>query len=469
MKTTLGLHALAALLFLPAVLLWRTPAGGVPPLPGGFVEKSTSTAARPRPSRAQIESFVPSGRGKFKFPPPYNTEGIRITVPSDCGGANCLFPVGYSYWSNINNHVGSDRMLIFLGLDRKRGGTGPTLFSVHKPTDEVTNLGPLFPPSSPFASESGEGWYFSATQPTKLYVSNEGPQLQRYDVLAKNFSAVFDVTTRLGKDKTVTQTHSSADDRVHSGTLQCAKAGCSDGVNTAKKKDEAMGCLVYDESTRRFSYYPRKLEYDECQIDKSGRYLLIKDNVSSSSEGDNRIIDLSTNNETVVTTKAGALGHSDNGFGYSVGALMQTTDPGMVTAWKHGQTPLKGTRVYRTMTWAANGGIGHVAHSNAKAGVAPDKQYACGSNASRAAESRLNEIVCFRLDGSMDVLVVAPVMTDLNAPGGDGGGCGDYCKAPKGNIDVTGRYFIWTSNMSGNRLEAFIVKIPAQLLGANFP
>jgi hypothetical protein len=29
---------------------------------------------------------------------------------------------------------------------------------------------------------------------------------------------------------------------------------------------------------------------------------------------------------------------------------------------------------------------------------------------------------------------------------------------------VTGRYFIWTTNLGGNRLDAFIVKVPGQLL-----
>src|SRR5437773_8291174 len=65
------------------------------------------------------------------------------------------------------------------------------------------------------------------------------------------------------------------------------------------------------------------------------------------------------------------------------------------------------------------------------------------------------------MDGSFKVLVVAPVMTDLNAPGG---GSDDYVKQPKGNLDLTGQYFIWTSNTGGNRLDAFVVKIPSQVL-----
>jgi hypothetical protein len=107
----------------------------------------------------------------------------------------------------------------------------------------------------------------------------------------------------------------------------------------------------------------------------------------------------------------------------------------------------------------------HIAHGNASA-EAPESQYACGSNASRTPDMA-DEIVCFSLDpnrntdGSLDVLVVGQVMSDLNATGG---GTDDYAKRPKGNLDVTGRYFIWTTNLGGGRLDAFLVKIPAERL-----
>jgi hypothetical protein len=51
-------------------------------------------------------------------------------------------------------------------------------------------------------------------------------------------------------------------------------------------------------------------------------------------------------------------------------------------------------------------------------------------------------------------------MTNLDAPGGGT----DYAKTPKGNLDISGKYFIWTSNLGGNRLDAFLVKVPSQLL-----
>lgn len=77
-----------------------------------------------------------------------------------------------------------------------------------------------------------------------------------------------------------------------------------------------------------------------------------------------------------------------------------------------------------------------------------------------------DEIICFSLDasrnadGSLDVLVVAQVMTNPDAAGGQDRGGDDYEKLPRGNFDVTGRYFIWTTNMGGDRLDAFIVKCP---------
>jgi hypothetical protein len=64
----------------------------------------------------------------------------------------------------------------------------------------------------------------------------------------------------------------------------------------------------------------------------------------------------------------------------------------------------------------------------------------------------------------MNALIVAPNLTDLNA---SGGGSDDYTKRPKGNLDPTGEYFIWTSNAGTNRNDAFIVRIPQQKLGVS--
>jgi hypothetical protein len=63
-------------------------------------------------------------------------------------------------------------------------------------------------------------------------------------------------------------------------------------------------------------------------------------------------------------------------------------------------------------------------------------------------------------------LIVAPVMTLMSASG-RGPGCNldpPYCKLPKGALDVTGRYFMWSSNMGTSRLDMFLVEVPAHLI-----
>ncbi|HKC54761.1 MAG TPA: hypothetical protein VKC35_01510, partial [Vicinamibacterales bacterium] len=162
-----------------------------PPPGGGFTEKAGSPQLRARFSAAAISAFLPANgaKGKFAFPAPYNTDAVRLTNQTDCaGGADCLWYVGYSYWRNTNNHVGSRYMYVFLGTDTNRGGAGPTLLRYDKNTDAVRNLGPLFVENSPYHWSTGEGWYFSGTQPTKLYTFLVGgTTLRRYDVLTRRF------------------------------------------------------------------------------------------------------------------------------------------------------------------------------------------------------------------------------------------------------------------------------------------
>jgi hypothetical protein len=418
--------------------------------PGGFLETAPTSAVRPLLTAAQIQSLLPA-RGRFTFPAPYLTTGIRISNATDCGGSDCVNYVGYSYWRNMNNHVGSNTMLVFLGLDRSRGGPGPSLFTYDKTTDQVQNAGPLFAPADPLSWESGEGWYWSATQPNTLYVhQTTGSQLLRYDAATGQVHTVFDVAPQFGSDRYIWQPHSSNDDRVHSATLK--QQGTWDD----------LGCVVYREDTGAFTFYPKGHTYDECQIDKSGRYLLIKQNVTGANGEDNVIVDLQTGTQRVLTDQQGAGGHSDTGHGHVVAADNWYSQPNTTRLWNLATNPItqSGSVVYYGTDWNVEAPA-HVSWTNARAGVPVASQYACGSSASAVNSPLANEIFCFMLDGSMHLLVVAPVMTGLGAAGG---GSDAYAKMPKGNLDVTGQYFIWTSNMRGARLDAFIVKVPSDLL-----
>ena len=274
----------------------------------------------------------------------------------------------------------------------------------------------------------------------------------RYDVTSKVFETVFDVTSLLGGGKYLWQMHSSSDDRVHSATVK----------DSSTYRD--LGCLVYREDTRQHFFFTPRGDYDECQIDKSGRWLVIKENVDNAYNEDNRIIDIETGAEQVLWDQNGAAGHSDMGYGYIVGEDDKwAANPYGVRVWQFSSnmTSASGQLVYAMPSWSGPG-LGHVAHSNSQPGLPIGAQMACSSNAGDFSLSRTNEIVCFRLDGSLQALVVAPNMTDLNA---SGGGSDAYSKRPKGNIDPTGEYFVWSSNVGGNRADVFIVRIPVQMLG----
>lgn len=413
--------------------------------PGGFLESVSSTVVRAMPTQTQIRNMLPD-RGVFRFPAPYNTQGVRITNAADCGGADCVNDVGYSYWRNTNNHVGQDSMLIFVGLSRSKGGTGPTLFQYNKTTDRITKLGPLFNDSVSYAWHSGEGMYFSATMPNALYVS-DSTRIQRYDVKTKTFDTVYDISRSLGGNYHLWQVHSSDDDKVHSATVRDARSGA------------ALGCVAYREDIDRSYYYPRKGAYDECQIDRSGKWLVIKENVDGRNGEDNRIITLATGVERVLLDEKGAGGHSDVGHGYMVATDNWAARANTVKVWRFDTPTLEGKEVFHNSDWGVQA-PDHISHTNSLRGVSPSQQFACGSSANRKSVAFANEIFCFTLDGSLKSVVVAPVMTNLSIPLGRN----DYTNSPKGNMDVTGKYFIWTSNLGGSRMDAIVVKVPDHLL-----
>lgn len=435
-----GMCALvAACSFSQATLVSAQPARG------GFLETPDNSIARSSLGASTLRNILPA-RGPFRFPAPYNSDAVRLTNATDCAGNDCVNYAGYSYWRNMNNHVGMESMLIFLGLDQTRGGKGPTLFEFNKVSGELQDLGPLFPSRHHLSWATGEGWYFSATMPTTLYV-NDGPRIVRFDVITEQMRTVVDISDQFGGGVLLTQMHTSDNDRVHSATVKDARTF------------RVMGCMAYEEDTRKYHFYPITQEFDECQVDRSGEWLVVKANIDGRDGEDNLIVNLRTGDERLLRDKDGAAGHSDMGHGYMIAADNFAKDANTWKLWDFNEKNLKGKRVYYNKDWNVFAPA-HVSHTNARAGVAPEQQYGCGSSVNRGKGVHANEVVCFRMDGSAESIVVAPMMTDLDAEGGGD----EYARFAKGNLDITGRYFLWTTNMGGDRLDAFIVRVPEHLL-----
>lgn len=421
-----------------------TPVPAPAPLPttthvGGFIEATTSTAVRTKLTRAQLVALLPPAGGSFVFPAPYSTQAVRITDASSCpGGGDCV-RYGYSYWSRMSNHVGLPSMWIVLGLS----GPGVSLWRYTKDTGKLDALGPIFTGTG-LDGGTGETVYFSGTKPNALYLT-QGSRLLRFDVTTKLSETVFDVAAK-HPGAYLYQAHSSRGDDVHSATLRANNTGT------------VLGCILFRADTGATKLFPPRGSFDECQVDQSGDWLVVKQNADGRNGEDNTIINTRTFAETTLLDENGAAGHSDNGFGVLVAEDNFANLGGTVRAWKFGQTPLTGTVVYHDPAWRTEGST-HVTHRNAKPDALPSAM-ACESTASRADVTRGSEIYCFNLSGDLRVMVVAPSMVDLNAAGGVDG---DYGKSPFGVLDVTGRYLLWTSNAGGDRLDAFLLRVPGLL------
>ncbi|HEY4128912.1 MAG TPA: Ig-like domain-containing protein [Gammaproteobacteria bacterium] len=449
----LGTAALMSLAALSAHAATSTQA------PGGFMENDTAPVSRAALSATKISSFLPS-RGSFTFPAPYKTQGIRVTNSNDCGGQDCL-DMTYNYWKNMSNSAGSDTMYVFIGLNRARGGQGPTLFKYNKSTAALAEVGPMFAASDPMSKQTTEGWYFGYGMPTKIYL-NSGSKLETYDIDTKKIAVVFDSTTKY-PGTVIKQTNSSNDDDMHSATLQNASTYASEG------------CIAYQSSTKKWWFFAATAGYDECQIDKSGQYLEVKEkspkDTCASCDEDDLVIDLKSGKQQLLLDKDGAGGHSDLGYGYMVASDNWNTEANAWRVWKLSDL-VNGDLVYHGGTWG-NFSPSHVSWSNASdVSTTPlSQQYVCGGAAVAGTTPGDNDVRCFTLGNvatnSQQSLVVAPVMTDLGTAGGDGPcpSCSDYGHDPKGNLDPTGQYFFWVSNMGGNRMDAFMVRIPTQVMG----
>src|SRR5207249_2650667 len=227
-------------------------------------------------------------------------------------------------------------------------------------------------------------------------------RMLRYDVNTHQFETVFDVTPQFGADKIVWQMHSSDDDKVHSATLR---------TNTTY---EMLGCVVYHEDTGAFQYFPKIGDFNECSVDKSGRWLMSLEDVDYKYDLEMRIFNLATGTERLVWDQDGAVGHADMGYDYVIGADNWNTFPNAILSWDFTKDPLSGVLVHHNTDWSAPA-PDHISHANAKAGVPSSQQYACGSGASRVDAVWGNEIICFNMDGSFKVLVVGPVTVAANA------------------------------------------------------
>lgn len=309
-------------------------------------------------------------------------------------------PRNYSYWPQINNHRGQDHFYVFVG----RIGQKPLLFRVTKATNHVDVVEAL-----PWEG-TGEGWYFSDTRPFDLYVL-DGPKILRYNVVTRSIETVAILESKHGS--MLRQAHSSSNDEVHSATA-------SDGNND-------LGSVVFRRGQQRF--FPAGDGYDECQVDKSGRYLIIQRTKN------NYIPDLDKpGEERVILQNDGAVGHCDVGDGIVIGED-DSSDRWQLVLWDLRTSEPRRVLLRGPALWGD--GLGHVA-----------------LRGNLALVSRPNELITVPLDGSQIITHVCPSL--MTPPSG----VEPYDYQVKANWDALGEYCCWlANNNSGTRLEAFVTHV----------
>ncbi len=439
---------------LSALLIYALPQGlgaQAGQAPGGFVESMTSTIARLQPSASQISQFVPAGRGPFMFPAPYNTEGYRLTIPSDCGGGDCIQQEGYNFWRNINAHQGQPVVRVFVAL---QNNGGPTVFTIDKATGAVTRGGTIFP-SGPLAGSRATGWQWSATNPDILYAYGTSQMIAK-NVATGAETVVFDLASPGAQ-----AAHGSGPN-VRPWSALTSNDGLS-WVMTVRQTVNPwndIGCAIYHLPTNAWHFVAG---LGDCFVDKGGQYWLKTSTANNITKG-------TVNPWSVgeaLSDQQGAPGHLDVGWGFFIGEDNWAPLGQSLRIWDLSQpfaAAGQGRTVHTMTSWLQDSYVQPTWAMGTPANLGTvGSQIGCSTATGGQVGgpvAREREIVCFQMDGSMRALIVAPNMTDMGA---SGGGI-PYYKAPKGNMDVYGQYYFWITNMGGNRLEAFAVRLPLHVL-----
>lgn len=293
-------------------------------------------------------------------------------------------PIGMSYWRNINQHRNQSILKVFLSINDEI-----TIFSIDKSNLQVLGVRKLG------IHHTGEGCYFSALDPSLLYVTMDSR------LLAVNIDTGENKLIWRSEGNNLWQCHSSYDEKVHSATIKDADYNII-----------AWG--VFDGAEKHFTI---GTEPDECQIDKSGKYLLIKENDY------NRIINVEDGIE-VLLPRRGRLGHSDCGFDCALGEVdYRAGGVDLITL---------STQERRELFTLGIWNLGYVS-------FALNQEFFLVSASN-------NQLIKIQMNGNFNV--VCDLMTENQ----------EYNNRPKANLCPEGEYAVWTAFVNGT-LNAYLVRV----------
>lgn len=365
-------------------------------------------------------SFPPSSlpsRWNTFTDPTFCTTIMRVTDGGGSDGNDCHHM--YSYWPTFNK----DSTKVFIAIDNDF-----KLYSFDPDNFQITDRTALYnapPTGEGYLSTEDAEW--SALTANLLY-GYTGLKLYSYDVgshdyqLVKNFTGLVSANY-LGKMS------KSDDDNMFAFLIK--------GPNYAP-----LGYVVWQKDTNTIRRSVNLANLDEVQLDKTGRYLVVKAVFGGGK--DFQVVDLRTGATDELTdgTPDYSPGHSDNGHGFVVGY----DDWNNQYTIRNLATPHTFQTVIDETDWS---------QANHVSMLAANEAWAVISNFTAGADPNVGpfrqEVFQVSTDGNKNVRRLAHHHSVYR----------DYWDTPRANISRDGRFVTFTSNWgSTTRRDVFIIKVP---------
>jgi hypothetical protein len=357
---------------------------------------------------------LPRAGGTF-VDPTFGTTMMRVTDESDGTACNNF----YSYWQTFN----LDSTRFFIACD-----TSPKLYRLDPNGFKISRKEPLFDrPPEGGGYLSAEDAIWSGTSANELY-GYTGLKLYAYNVASRSYTLIKDFSAELA-----------------SGYLGQMSKSLDDNVFAFTKKDsnyKPLGFLVWRRDQNKILRNANLLNFDEVQVDKSGRFITVKAKFDRTV--DVQVIDLQTGKVDNLTDPAPDFspGHSDNGRQIVVG----------YDNWNNQYTIRKLATPHQFQTVVGFGN--DWSQANHVSMLADDEAWCVISNytAGNAPVGPFrNEIFQAATDGSQRVRRLAHHHSVYR----------DYWDTPRADISRDGRFIAFTSNWgSTTRRDVFIIKVP---------
>ncbi len=376
--------------------------------------------AEPPPPR------LPRAGGKF-FDPIFGTEIMRVTDEGSAEDGGTY----YSYWPTLNRD--NTRLLVKTG---KEGSAN--IYSFDPSTFTLGARETI--PKGPTGYLGMEGAIWSGKDSDTLY-GFVGMSLYAYHPSTKTFSLVVDLSGKFPRGDFPWQPSMSRNDDVFAFARRRANSkGGSDyvGYSVYRRSDNS---IVLDQAISNS-------DLDEVQIDKSGRWLVVKGETKTTKGFSIR--DLAHNGsrrELGAGPPDYALGHSDNGASFVSGFnnYLNTIDRRNFT----NPIPII-SELSLGKDWSQGSHISALADNESWMLVSLYEV----SPAKTTVGPFHNEIILVKTDGSEDVVRLLHHHSVYK----------EYWDTPRANISRDGRFVAFTSNWGGLRhRDLFIARIPVPI------